>query len=299
MKEDDYVDKVIITSDSGMDSINQEYMINAVLNRNDGATFFDVSEINSKEVLEELKQGFSFKTSAAPLSQYYDLFEKIISNGDKIIHISMGDGISSASLNSANIAASDVDSENISVIDSKNGATGGTLITSYAEKLASSGLSYKEILEKIKDFITRVHTSFFVPSPIGFQRSGRDSSELCLKDKALIIGSKALTLAGIKFRVDFNDKGKLYAKKMLAGNIKIKAMQMIKEIINDNTICNFETDNVVIGTVLEDKVNMSDIKDYLSQYFSNVIRQDINSVVAAYGSADLIGISLTRKKCQR
>ena len=117
-----------------------------------------------------------------------------------------------------------------------------------------------------------------------------------MKDKALLIGGTVLTLAGMKFRVDFNQEGNLYVKKTMPGNSRVKAMQMIREIVNDHTVDDYDQNIAVIGTVLEDKVNMEEIKSYLSGYFKRVIRQDINAVVAAYGSPDLIGISLVRKK---
>lgn len=288
--------KTIITTDSGMDPVDTKYMVSGMLIRSDDAEFRDVREITSKEVLDQTNEGYLFKTSAPKLTDYHELFTKALSDGDEVVHISMGSGISSASITSSNMVASDIDEEKITVVDSKNGATGGTLIHLYAEHLARMGLNKREILEQLKKFISRIKTAFFVPNPTGFQRSGRNNSELCLKDKAMLIGGKVLALAGMKFRVDFNQEGNLYVKKTVAGNAKVKAMQMIREIVNDDTIENFETDMAVIGTVLENKVNMQEAKEYLSKYFNKVVRQDINAVVAAYGSPDLVGLSLVRKE---
>lgn len=288
--------KTIITTDSGMDPIDIDYMVSGMLIRNDDKEFRDVREITSQEVLEQTKSGYLFKTSAPTLSDYYEVFTNALNEGDNVIHISMGSGISSASITSSNIVAKDIDEERITVLDSKNGATGGTLINLYAKHLSQKGLSKREILEQLQKLISRIKTAFFVPNPTGFQRSGRNNSELCLKDKALLIGEKVLSVAGMKFRVDFNEEGNLYVKKMLAGKSEVKGMQMIREIVNDDTIKNYEQEVAVIGTVLENKVNMQEIKKYLSKYFHNVIRKDINAVVAAYGSPDLVGLSLVRKQ---
>ncbi len=287
--------KTIITTDSGMDPIDKKNMVSGILIRNDNEEFKDVCDINSKEVLRQIDKGYTFKTSAPSLADYYQLFERSLNVADDVIHLSMSEGISSASVASANFVANDIDSERITVIDSKCGATGGTLINLYANYLVKKGLEKKEILQELKKFISHVKTSFFVPNPEGFQRSGRDKSELCLKEKALIVGGKVLTLAGVKFQVDFNDEGNLFVKKTMLGLAHTKVMQMIKEIVNDKTIADFEQDIAVIGTVLEERVNMQEVKEYLGGYFNNVIRQDINAVVAAYGSADLVGLSLVRK----
>ncbi len=288
--------KTVITTDSGMDPINTEYMVSGMLIRDDDKEFRDVQEIDSKEVLKQMRDNHMFKTSAPKLMDYYELFTRALNNGDEVIHVSMGSGISSASITSSNLIAEEINAEKITVLDSHNGATGGTLINLYANYLANKNLNKREILEQLKDFIKRLKTSFFVPNPTGFQRSGRNNSELCLKDKALLIGGTVLTLAGMKFRVDFNQEGNLYVKKTMPGNSRVKAMQMIREIVNDHTVDDYDQNIAVIGTVLEDKVNMEEIKSYLSGYFKRVIRQDINAVVAAYGSPDLIGISLVRKK---
>ena len=72
---------------------------------------------------------------------------------------------------------------------------------------------------------------------------------------------------------------------------------MLKEIISSKTINDYEKSIVVIGSVYEDRILMSEIKDYLLSfnYFDNIINKDINGVVACYGSSDLYGISLIKK----
>lgn len=288
------MEKIIITTDSGMDPIDTEFMAAALVNRNDGESFEDVHEINSKNVLQQMQEGYTFKTSAPALRTYQMIFTKALDQADRVIHLSMGNGISSASVLSSLLIAEEIDENRITVLDSKTGATGGTLLERYAKYLVKMGLPHKEIVAELIDCINHMHTSFFVPNPQGFIRSGRDKSKLCLKEKALMLGSKALMMAGVKYRVDFNEEGNLYAKQLLRGKSSVKAMEMIQEIVNDKTIQQYDSTMAIIGTVLEDTVDMTAIQLYLEQYFDKVYRQDINSVVAAYGSPDLIGISLKK-----
>ena len=72
---------------------------------------------------------------------------------------------------------------------------------------------------------------------------------------------------------------------------------MLKEIVNESNIESYDPAYVVIGNILEKDVSMDELIDYLNsfKYFNNVIRQDINGVVACYGSEDLCGISLIKK----
>lgn len=290
------MEKIIITTDSGMDPIETHYMAPGILNRNDGKSFEDVIEITSKEVLQQMQEGYSFKTSAPSIDAYENMFGSALRKADRVIHLSMGNGISSASVLTSNMVAKEIDADHIKVFDSKTGATGGTLLTTYASYLIKKGLSYQEVIQEIQECIDSVHTSFFVPNPQGFIRSGRDSSSLCLKEKALMLGSAALKIAGVKYRVDFNEDGHLYTKQLLRGTNRRKAMQMIEEIVNDKTIHQYDTKMAVIGTVLEEYVDMDQIKKYLENYFEQVYQQDINAVVAAYGSPDLVGISLKKKR---
>lgn len=290
------MEKIIITTDSGMDPIDIQYMAPAVLNRNDGASFHDVTEITSAEVLKQMKEGYTFRTSAPFMTTYQNLFKKSLEEADKIIHLSMGNGISSASVLSSHMIAQEINPNRIQTFDSKTGATGGTLLTTYANYLVKKGLPYQEIIREIQECIDMMQTSFFVPDPKGFIRSGRDSSSLCLKEKALMLGSAALKIAGIKYRVDFNREGHLYTKQVLRGKSSKRAMEMVQEIVNDKTIHQYDSKMAVIGTVLEENINMEEIKKYLENYFEQVYCQDINAVVAAYGSPDLIGISLKKRR---
>ena len=72
---------------------------------------------------------------------------------------------------------------------------------------------------------------------------------------------------------------------------------MVKEIVNENTINEFNPSLVAIGNLQKEKVNLEIIKEYLNsfKYFNNIIEQDIGSVIAAYGCNDLCGISLIKK----
>ena len=294
------MNKIIITTDSGIDPIDEKNMIPLQIIKNDKETYKDIVEISPKEILNGLKDGDMFKTSSPIITDYQDKFEEELENGNDIIHLSLGSGISEGSVNASNLVANmlneDYDNQ-VYVIDTLTGATGGTLINEIANEYVKKDYPIKEIIKKLNEIKTKIKTSFYVPNPEGFIRSGRNKSDLCLKDKALLLSTKLAKKAGIKFRVDINDEGNLYTHSIVRENKKLGMLKMVKNIINDNTIDLYDSNYVVIGNILEKDVSMEEIKNYLKgfNYFKNIINKNINGVVAAYGSEDLCGISLIKK----
>lgn len=289
----------IITSDSGINPINTDNMIPAQITDNLDDSYRDLVEITPKYIIESQKRGYTYKTSSGLLEDYKDKFESILESGEDVIHLSMSSGISEGSLNAANIVASLLEDEyenKVYVIDTLTGATGGTLINEIANNYAKRGLETKEIIDKLNKLKAHIKTSFYVPDPTGFIRSGRDKSHL-YKEKALLLGTKVANFMNIKFRVDFNKDGNLYAHSFVRASDKLGMLKMVKSIINDKTIENYFPSYVALGNILEKNVSMEDVIDYINsfEYFRHVLYNDISGVVAAYGSEDLCGISLIKK----
>lgn len=294
------MNKIVITTDSGIDPIHEETMIPGQVVENEIKSYQDMKEITPKEILEKIKIGSNFKTSSPMIGDYEKMFIPYLEDQYDIIHLSMSSGISEGSVNSANLMATIFNDEyenKIHVIDTLNGATGGTLLEQFANDLVKDGYQTSEIVEKLQQVKTKLQTSFYVPNPEGFIRSGRNKSEMCFKDKALLMGVKTALVTGIKFRVDFNPEGNLYTKGFIRSQTKSGMLKMVKQIIDEKNKELYDSKYVVVGTLNENQVKMEEIISYLNQlnYFDHVIRQDINGVVAAYGSDDLCGISLVKK----
>lgn len=291
---------VKITSDSGINPINMENMISAQIIENDEKAYRDMVEITPEEIIRKQKEGNRYRTSSGLLDDYREKFENILKNGDDIVHLSMSSGISEGSVNAANMVASELNEEyenQVYVINTLTGATGGTLINEIANNYARKGLEKKEIIERLNKIKHHIKTSFYVPEPEGFIRSGRDKSHLCTKEKAMILGTKVAGLINIKFRVDFNREGNLYKHSLIRAGSKVGMLKMVKSIINEETINNYHPAYVALGNILKKDVSMEEIIDYINsfEYFRHILYNDISGVVAAYGSEDLCGISLIKK----
>lgn len=288
--------KTIITKDSGIDPINDLYVIPAIVRKDFKLEYKDGIDITSTDVLKGLEEGHIYQTAAPSIEDYDKTFRDALKEGDEVVHLSMSSGISEGSVNTANVMANSVSPEKINVIDTKTAATGGTLIDIYAEYLAKEGLSAKEIVKELEEYKKTIQTAFFVPNPIGFLNSGRDKTDESMTTKFKRLGLGALQKLGYKYRVDFNEEGNLNIKNMMRGTSQTKAMEMIQEIVNDDTIERYDSSTAVLGTVAEGVVDMEALENYLKKYFNYVVRRDIGATVAAYGSKDLIGLSLKRKR---
>lgn len=288
--------KTIITKDSGIDPINEAHGIPAIVRKDFKLEYKDGIDITSIDVLKGLEEGHIYQTAAPSIEDYDKTFRNALKEGDEVVHLSMSSGISEGSVNTANVMANSVSLEKINVIDTKTAATGGTLIDIYAEYLAKEGLSAKEIVKELEEYKKSIQTAFFVPNPIGFLNSGRDKTDESMTTKFKRLGLGALQKLGYKYRVDFNEEGNLNIKDMMRGTSQTKAIEMIQRIVNDDTIERYDSSTAVLGTVAEGAVDMEALENYLKKYFNYVVRRDIGATVAAYGSKDLIGLSLKRKR---
>lgn len=271
------MNKIILTSDSGIDPTNEQNMIPALIIENGEKTYKDCLEINSSKILKRIKEENVFTTSSSLLGDYYNMFSKIFENGDDVIHLYMSSGISEGSFNFAFLTANTLNEEynnKVYVIDTLNGATGRTLIYNIADGLIKKEYSAKSIIEYLNILKNNILTSFYVPDPKGFIRSGRNKSELCIKDKAILMGLK------------------IFKSKRKDG-----MMKLTQNIINEQNKYEYDSKIAVVGTVKERYVLIDDIITYLEDlnYFDKITRKDINGIVAAYGSEDLCGISLIKK----
>ena len=289
------MNKVIITADSGVNPIKKdENIIPALINSSTGIIYMD-GEISNREILERTKQGEIFKTSSPTIGSFMEVFERNLENNNEIIHLCMSSGISSGSYQSANTAKEILNKNKITIFDTLQGGTGGTILYEVATNLASKGFNRKEIIKYLSDIRDRIVTSFLVPNPEGFIRSGRDKSHLKKIDHLKLTYAKLKVRAGFKFKVNM-ENGNLYN----AGNFKCKDNifdPIVKNLVNKDTIKNYDSKYVIIGNLFEKQVDIDKIIKYLESfnYFENIIRKDPCATVAAYGCDDLCGISLVKK----
>ncbi|EOC99462.1 DegV family protein [Caldisalinibacter kiritimatiensis] len=139
----------------------------------DDESYKDGVNIKPKELFETVdKVGSLPKTSAAPPSDFYDVFKKNIDDGYDIIYISISSKLSTTMQN-AILAASNFPENKIEIVDSLNLSTGVGLLVLKACDYANQGLSIKEIANKLRELAPKVKTEFVINTLDYLYKGGR------------------------------------------------------------------------------------------------------------------------------
>lgn len=161
-------------------------------------------------------------TSQVTPAEFIDVFKSIIDSGDEIIGIFMSSSMS-GTYNSAMIAKNMLDSDKISIIDSKMVTLGEALIVHHAARMVQEGKSRKEIVNKIHDMIPKNETLMIVDTLEYLKKGGR------LSASQAFLGS----MLNIKPILTFSN-GELVAKDKVRG--KKKALNWVRNYLSENKV---------------------------------------------------------------
>ena len=297
------MENIVLTTDSAMCVVEKKdtIIIPTQIIDSNGKSYYDNKDISNEKILDDMKKGIIYKTSSPLLGDFENTFRSILEQGKDVVHLSVGSGVSQGSVNGAYLIADQLNSEyknKVYVVDSLTGATGGTLLYELAyQELINSNLSANKLVEKLNQLKKQIKVAFYVPNIDGYIRSGRDKTNSHLKNGVLSATSKLAKMGYFKFRVEVNNQGDLFLKKVFRSNDENGMLKMVCDIVNEKNIDSFDKRFVSIGSLYKDKIDLNKIKDYLLsfKYFNNIIEKDIGSVIDAYGCNDLCGISLMKK----
>lgn len=113
-------------------------------------------------------------TAAVNPYEFEETFQKYLDAGDEIVAIIFSKNMS-ATFQSAKIAADNIESPSLHLIDCENGAMGQALLIHAAVTMRDQGASASEIAEKITALLPRTATYFIVDNMDYLQRGGRIS----------------------------------------------------------------------------------------------------------------------------
>lgn len=159
------------------------------------------------------------KTAAAGVSDYYDLFSRITSNGDSVVHINISSEFSVCHQNAV-LAAKEF--ENVYLVDSRNLSTGSGHIVMEAALMAEQDLPAETIKQRLDELVGRVEASFVVERLDYLYKGGRCSSLAALGGN--ILGLKPCIEVkdgkmgvGKKYRGSFDSALRKYVRDRLEG----------------------------------------------------------------------------------
>jgi len=238
----------------------------------------DKEEINPEILYKKVDETKTMaKTSAAPMGDYYNVFEKELNDGNEVIFFSISSNLSS-SINNAYAAKEEFDGNKIEIIDSKNLSTGIGLQVLKAAKLRDQGKSLKEIKGELNKITPNVRSKFAVDSLEYLHKGGRCSGA------SRLFG----TLLQIKPVIAVNEEGKLDVYEKCKG--KKKALNLMLDDIVSNKD-NVDLDYIMVTHTYADEEAIM-LKEKLQAEFpnANIEITTAGCVISAHCGKGTIGI---------
>ena len=244
--------------------------------------FKDGESITPDVIFEHVANGGALcTTSANSVGEYQDWFEKYSPDYDGVIHINIGSGFSSCYQNAC-LAAEDY--PNVRVIDSKNLSTGQGLVVLEAARLAKDATDLDALADALRDFTSRVESSFLLSRLDYMVKGGRCSS-------AAALGANLLNL---KPCIEVKD-GKMSVVKKYRGNFEKCLPMYIKDRLADR-------DDLSGDILFVTKTPVSDtayaaVMDAVNKYntFRTTYETNAGCTVSCHCGPGTLGILFVRK----
>lgn len=132
-------------------------------------------ELTNEQFYEKLETSTVSPTTAAVNPyEFEEIFERYLNDGDDVVAILFSRHMS-ATYQSAVIAAENVNSDRLHLIDCENGAMGQTLLIETAVSMRDQGLDAEEITNKITALLPRTMTYIVIDTMEYLKRGGRIS----------------------------------------------------------------------------------------------------------------------------
>ena len=183
----------------------------------DGVDYVDTEDLDLSNFLETMNNCKTSTTACASPGEWLDAFGE----EENVVAVTISSQLS-GSYNSAiaakEMALEDNPNRNIEIIDSLTAGPEQTLIVEKLQSLITDGLSFGEVVEKLKEFMKSSHIIFALSSYGNFIRNGR------MPKVAGLVANK-VKLLGIGIG---SDEGTIAIKKITRGTKKV-----IDFIVND------------------------------------------------------------------
>jgi DegV family protein with EDD domain len=133
-------------------------------------------DISDEEFYKRLREGEEFSRSQPSTNDFVEAYKPIIERGDEIVSIHIS-SILSGTVNAANAAKEILQTDKITVIDSKSSSVDQLYKVMKAHELIKKGAIREEIKDEIEKMHPRVH-GFFLPMNIDLLIKGGRISHL-------------------------------------------------------------------------------------------------------------------------
>lgn len=229
-------------------------------------SYLDTVDITVPEMQKRIEnENIVPTTSQITPIRFEECFRKYLKEGYKIIALIMSSKMS-GTYQSACLAKSIIESDDIVIIDSNTITSGLGLLTLEACRLRDEGLSIVEIEKELNETKNRIKTSLAFESLDNLVKGGR------LSKAAGAIG----TALGLRLILEIKD-GVMAVKDKIRGNKKV-----IKKIISDYEFGNPDKSKPVILLMYDNEELYNALKEYLEENNIEYIHTTVGCAVAIH-----------------
>ncbi len=206
----------------------------------------ELFDISYEDFYRRQRAGEKFATAQPDPNEFIKVFQPAIEAGDEVICVVLSGKIS-GTLNSANLAKELLETDKISVVDSRQSGIGQASLALKAKEMADAGANRQEIVKTLEEMLARIRTYFIVESLRYLYEGGR------LSGAQALIGS----LVQIKPVIWFDSEGTMTALEKIRTLKAAKAR--VLELVQERARLGVEK----IGLHYAD--NLEEAQDYAKQ----------------------------------
>lgn len=243
-------------------------------------SYLDGVDINIDKLFERIESGDVFPNTAqvTPM-RFAEVYEKYLKEGYKIISIHLSSCMS-GTYQSACLAKSMVESDDIYVVDSQSVTSGLGLLAYRAAILRDRGMKVDQILEDLEESKKKICSSLSFESLENLVRGGRITKTISVVTGVL----------GIKLILEVKD-GLMAVKDKVRGSKKA-----IKRIIKDIERFEPTEDMPIVLLNVNNKDVYEPIKQYLDEHNLNYIDAVVGCTVGIHSGNNATGVFFMAKK---
>lgn len=266
------------TSDVTKDFIEKRNIVMVPLTINfEDASYLDKVELSTDEFFDKLATSETLPTtSQVPPGRFIEVFNKILEEGDEVLGIFIGSGLS-GTFESAQIAKKTIDDERIHLIDSRTVCLGAFSLILEAVKLVEQNKSIEEIVDSIEGLRDKVEIIVAIDTLKYLLKGGRLSKSQVIAGSLLNI-KPILTVKDSKIEVVDKVRG------------KNKTIKWIDDWIEKNNF-NF-TDKTVFLYHVRDEERVNALKEIIENKYraKNIIVSEVGPVIGTHTGPGVIAI---------
>ena len=259
----------------------------------DGVPYLDDfgASIPFSDFYEAMRNGAETRTSQINISEYYDFFKGILTEGFDILHVAFSSGLS-GSINSAQNAATMLSEEfperTIRIVDSVNASAGHGILADMAADYRDQGLTLDEAAERLEADRMKIQAWFFTSTLKYFIRGGRISKAAGLIGETL----------GICPLLTINSEGKLVPMEKIRTKKKVMlaAVEKLAELAENGTDFSGPC-HICHSDCLEDaKTVLSMIEARFPNLVGKIQIHEVGTIIGSHTGPGTIGIFFVGKE---